>query len=458
MAGDRLLITGGHVLDPGNGLDAIADVLVENDRISRIGQVLPSSIPGNCMRIDATGMIVTPGLIDLHCHLRDPGHEEKETINTGAEAAARGGFTTVCCMPNTRPPIDSVDTVRYVVDKARREASVRVLPVGCITIGQNGRRLTDMQSLAREGVVGFSDDGRPVADAEIMRRAMEVAYRLDFPIMEHCEDLSLSRGGVMNEGVLASRLGLIGVPAAAEEKAVARDIEISQQTGARLHIAHVSTAGSVALVKKAKRENDQVSAEVTPHHLSLTEQRVDGGDTAAKVNPPLRTLRDVEALLEGLSEGSIEAIATDHAPHSAADKAVNFNSAAFGISGLETALAVLLTFVHDHVSLPTIVERLTAGPARILKAGIDRRISPPGLIPDGIGTLLPGAPADICVFDPTLEWVVDPAAFKSRGKNNPWKGVHVRGKVILTVVGGTIVYKADTVKTEIVRMAPGGLR
>jgi dihydroorotase len=450
----RLLITGGHVLDPGSGLDMNADVLLEDGRVSRVGRVLPSSMRDVHSLVDVAGMIVTPGLIDLHCHLRDPGFEEKETIETGTKAAARGGFTTVCCMPNTNPPVDSPNVVRDIRDKADREAWVRVLPVGCISVGQGGIELTDMEGLARTGVVGFSDDGRPVVNAQLMREAMQSAHRLDLPILDHCEDPSIGYGGVMNDGILASKLGLKGMPAAAEEMAVARDVELSCLTGARLHIAHVSTVGSVALVRQARRENGQISAEVTPHHLTLTEEQVAGYNTSAKVNPPLRTRKDIEALLEGLSEGIIEVIATDHAPHTAADKAGDFNSAAFGISGLETALAVLLTFLLGRLSLVTLIERLTAGPARVLKARTDRRISPPGLIPEGLGTLRPGAPGDLCIFDPSLEWVVDPSLFVSKGKNNPWKGVPARGKVMVTVLGGRIVYKDESIKTKAVFGGP----
>ena len=448
---DRLLVIGGRVLDPGSGFDAKADVFLEEGRVSRVGEIMPSSIPHDYMWIDATGMIVSPGLIDLHCHLRDPGFEEKETIGTGTEAAACGGFATVCCMANTNPPIDSPETVSYVHEKARREATVRVLPVGCITVGQNGRKLTDMEGLARAGVVGFSDDGRPVTDAQVMRKAMESAGCLDLPIVEHCEDASISRGGVMNDGILAGRLRLKGIPVAAEEMAVARNIDLCRITAARLHIAHVSTAEAVALVRQARRENLPVTAEVTPHHLTLTEERVAGYDTSAKVNPPLRTLADIEALLEGISDGAIEVIATDHAPHMAADKATDFNSAAFGISGLETALAVLLTAVVGRISLPILIERLTAGPARVLRARKHRRVSPPNLIPEGLGTLLPGAPGDLCVFDPGFEWVVDPSRFVSKGKHSPWTGTHLKGKTMLTVVGGRIAYRHEGINFHAVR-------
>lgn len=451
MTVDRLLITGGHVLDPGSGLDIDADLLLEDGHVTRVGHIPPSLAGDSCSLVDAAGMVVVPGFVDLHCHLREPGFEEKETIATGTAAAARGGFTTVCCMPNTNPPVDSPGIVRYIQEKAVEKGSVRVLPIACITQGQQGKELTDMEDLARAGVVAFSDDGRPVVDDHLMTKAMENALHLDLPIVDHCEDLSLSRDGVMNDGSLAAKLGLKGIPSAAEESVVARDIELARYTGAHFHIAHVSTAGSVSLLRRARKEGARVTAEVTPHHLTLTEQRVVGLDTSAKVNPPLRTGRDVEALLEGLSENLIEAIATDHAPHAPGDKTVHFNSAAFGISGFETALAVLLTFVCGRwLTVSSLVERLTAGPARILKAGNGSPFSPPGLIPDGLGTLQPGAPADVCVFDPSYEWLVEPSLFVSKGKHSPWAGTPLKGKVMLTVVGGKVVYRADRIRLDAV--------
>lgn len=451
MTLDRLLIIGGHVLDPGSGLDTDADLLLEDGHVTNVGQIPPSSIPDSCSVVDAAGMIVSPGFIDLHCHLREPGFETKETIATGTSAAARGGFTTVCCMPNTSPPIDSPDVVHHVQEKANESGSVRVLPVACITRGQNGEELTDMESLARAGAVAFSDDGRPVVDDYVMRKAMEHALQLNLPVVDHCEDPSRSRGGVMNDGPLAASLGLKGIPSASEEAIVARDIELALYTGAHLHIAHISTAGSVSLLRRARREGARMTAEATPHHLTLTEQSVAGLDTSAKVNPPLRTARDVEFLLEGLSENLIEAIATDHAPHAPADKAVDFKSAAFGISGFETALAVLLTHVCGRwITLPSLVERLTVGPARILKGSGGGRLSPPGLIPDGLGTLRPGAPADVCVFDPGYEWMVDPSQFVSKGKHSPWAGSFLKGKVMLTVVGGRIAYKDGRIRLDVV--------
>ena len=297
--------------------------------------------------IDAENLIACPGFIDLHCHLRDPGFEEKETIATGTRAAARGGFTTVCCMPNTEPPIDNRSVVDYVKNKAAQEGAVRVLPIGCITKGRKGEALAEMGELAQAGVVAFSDDGNPVMNSRLMRQALDYSRAFGLPVIEHCEDKVLAEGGQMNEGIISTRLGLAGMPAAAEESMVARDIALAELTGARLHIAHVSTAGSVELVRAAKRKGIKVTAEVTPHHLTLTEEKVMGYDTNAKVNPPLRTSKDIEALIQGLKDNTIDAIATDHAPHTEVEKLCEFAYAPFGISILETALGMLMGLVHE---------------------------------------------------------------------------------------------------------------
>ena len=374
-------------------------------------------------------MVVCPGFIDLHCHLRQPGFEEKETVATGTRAAAKGGFTTVCCMPNTKPPIDKAEVVEYVKSVAAKEGVIRVLLVGCITEGREGGKLAEFSELSASGVVAFSDDGSPVMDSNIMRGALEYSQESGLPIIDHCEDLAFSRDGVMNEGSLAAKLKLKGIPTCAEESMVARDIRLARTVGGKLHIAHVSTAGSVELVRIAKEEGISITAEVTPHHLTLTEKAVVGYNTNAKVNPPLRTPKDVEALISGLKEGVIDAVATDHAPHTAEDKDCDFNRAAFGISGFETALSSLMTLVHQgKLDLVTLISKLTCEPASILRR-------------DDIGTLKQGAVADVVIFDPNKEWVVNPKEFISKGKNTPLAGRLLKGKVILTLFGGTVVYE-----------------
>jgi dihydroorotase len=440
-----LAIRGGRVLDPGRGLDTIADVLIENGRIAKVGAALAAAHV-----IEAEGLVVCPGFVDIHCHLRDPGFEHKETIETGTRAAARGGFTTVCCMPNTEPPIDSRATVEYVLRTAAAVGLVRVLPIGCVSQGRHGEALAELADLAEAGAVGFSDDGNPVADASLMRRALEYSQALGLPVIDHCEEPSLTKEGVMHEGWVSTRLGLCGQPAAAEEAAVARDIALAEFTGSHVHIAHVSTRGSVELVRAAKARGVSVTAEVTPHHLTLTHEAVafspagNGGlsyDTNAKVNPPLRTREDVEACVEGLLDGTIDAIATDHAPHALEDKLCEFDQAAFGISNFETALGALLTLVPGgRLDLPTLVTKLTAGPVKAL--ALDQR---PGL--DGLGSLTPGAPADVVVLDPQREWVVEPERFASKGRNTPLAGRTLRGQVVATVYGGRVVFAQETART-----------
>ncbi len=433
---NSLLIKGGRVIDPSQGIDTIADVLISDGRIAKVGP----DIAADAEVLDATGRIVCPGFVDLHCHLREPGFEYKETIETGTLAAARGGFTTVCAMPNTEPPLDSSASIEFVLRAARERGSARVLPIACVTKGRAGKELAEMAELAAAGAIAFSDDGDPIADAAIMRRALEYSIALGLPISDHCEDKSLS-GGVMHEGWVSTRLGLRGVPAAAEESMVARDIALARLTGGHVHIAHVSTAGSVDLVRQAKAEGLPVTAEVTPHHLTVTHEVVMGGgeglayDTNAKVNPPLRSPEDAEACVRGLLGGTIDAIATDHAPHAVEDKLCEFDLAAFGISGLETALGLVLTLAganrESAVPLPLLVEKLTTGPVRAF--GLDKRFP-------GLGTLVEGAPGDVTVFDPDVEWTVEPGEFASKGRNTPVAGRQLKGRVIATVYEGRIVY------------------
>jgi dihydroorotase len=431
-------------MDPANSQDEISDILIEGGVIQQSGRNLTAS---GVAVFDATGLIACPGFIDLHCHLREPGFEDKETIASGASAAAHGGFTTICCMPNTQPPLDSASAIDYVNKIAARDAArVTVLPVGCITRGRAGQEITEMIELAEAGCIGFSDDGSPVSSARVMSIAMENAAGLGLPVIDHCEDLELSRGGHINDGWVAARLGLKGIPAAAEESIVARDIALAEMTGVRLHVTHLSTQGSVALIRNAKLKGLKVTADVTPHHLTLTEERVINNpvktdtllayDTNAKVNPPLRTAADIQALIQGLNDGTIDAIATDHAPHTREDKLCEFETAAAGISGFETAFGVLMTLVNTgEISLNTLIAHLTAGPARILN---NRR---------GIsGTLKPSARADIVLLDINREWLVDVRDMLSCGKNTPFDGYTLKGMVVATIHGGEVAYIHQSVR------------
>jgi len=434
-------IRGGRVVDPANCLDAIADVLIADDRIAKVA---PNAGRDASESIDATGLVVCPGFVDIHTHLREPGFEHKETIATGTLAAARGGFTTVCAMPNTEPPIDSAGMIEFVLRTAQAKGAVRVLPIACVTRGRTGRELADLAELAQAGAVAFSDDGAPVADPHLMRRGLEYAGMLGLPVIDHCEDASLAAGGVMHEGWVSTRLGLRGIPAAAEETMVARDIALAEATGSQVHIAHVSTAGAVEIIRQAKARGVPVTAEVTPHHLTLTHEAIIGPgetpgglayDTNAKVNPPLRTPTDAAACIEGLRDGSIDCVATDHAPHAIQDKLCEFDAAAFGISGLETAFGLAMSLVQDGaLELPALVEKLTIGPVRAL--GLDRRI-------EGLGTLSLGAPGDVALIDPKAEWVVEPETFASKGKNTPLGERTLRGRVIATVYDGRLVFHAS---------------
>lgn len=439
---EKILIKGGRIVDPAQGVEMVGDLLLSEGRVSGIEKSIPSS--NGARVIDAAGMVVSPGFIDLHCHLRDPGLEYKETIATGTRAAAKGGFTTVCAMPNTEPTMHTRATVQYVLEKARTEGAVRVLPIGCVTKGSLGKELAEMIELAEAGCIGFSDDGHPVVDSNIMRQALSYASGLGLPVINHCETPDLFRGGHMNEGWVSNRLGVQGAPNSAEETMVARDISLAELTGGHVHLAHISTIGTLDLVRRAKDAGIRATCEVTPHHLTLTDEAVMGGqggspfeplgeeayDTYAKVNPPLRARPDMSAMVEGLAEGTIDIIATDHAPHNRVEKLCTFEEAEMGISVLETAMGSALSLVHaGYVDIPLIIEKLTSAPANLLERS-------------DIGTLRPGSEADVTIFDPDAEWVVDTEQFVSKGKNSPLHGATLKGRVTTTVVGGEVVFEA----------------
>lgn len=422
----RTLIKNGHFLDPGR-LDGVFDLLVEDGRIR---EIRPEILADDVDRmVDASGLVVTPGLIDLHVHFREPGQEYKETIQTGCDAAARGGFTAVCTMPNTDPANDRPEVTAFILDKARRANGVRVYPVAAISRDLSGEALTEFAALKAAGAVAVSDDGMPVRDARMMRRALEYARGFDLLVMSHSEELSLSAGGAMNEGETATQLGLPGIPNAAESVAVMRDIALAELTGAALHIAHVSTAESVRAIREAKvLRSARITAETAPHYFSLTDEAVENYNTHAKMNPPLRNDRDRQAIREALADGTLDAIATDHAPHAALEKEVEFDRAANGIIGLEASLPVSLGLVAEGVlTLAQLVERMSIAPARIL--GIDNRLTP-------------GNPADLTFIDPTAEWTIDANQFASKGRNTPFDGWPVRGRAVATMVDGRFVFDA----------------
>jgi len=425
-----ILIKGGRVIDPGR-VNGPADVLIENGKILAVGPTLVVSAgqaaPAATI-IDARGKLVLPGFVDLHVHLREPGFEYKETIQTGTAAAVAGGFTSVCCMPNTSPVNDNQSITEFILDQARAAGNAHVFPIGAITKGSEGKELAEIGELRRAGCVAISDDGLPVINSLVMRRAMEYALAFDLPVIDHCEDLYLSEGGCMNEGLVSTQLGLPGIPAAAEDVMVARNLALAELTGARLHLAHLSTIGSVRMVREAKSRGIRVTAEVCPHHFSLTEEAVRGFNTHAKMNPPLRTWRDVQAVKDGLRDGTIDVIATDHAPHAAQDKQQQFAAAPNGIVGLETALPLTLALVDEGVlSLESAVAKLTSEPARAF--GLPK------------GSLAPGADADVVVVDTEESWEVDPARFRSKSRNTPFAGWKVKGRVRTTLVAGRVVYE-----------------
>jgi len=423
----RLLIKNGRVIDPASGHDAVADVWIEDGVIRGVGTNLSGGAGADV--IDATGLIVAPGFIDMHVHLREPGFEHAETIESGSRAAAAGGFTSVCPMPNTKPVNDNATVTSYMIEKARRHAVVNVFPIGAITKGSAGEELAAIGSMKQAGAVAISDDGRPVMNARVMRRAMEFARSLEIPVINHCEDLHLSAGGDMHEGAESVRLGLRGIPGCSEDVMVARDILLAEVTGARYHVAHISSRHSVEMVQFAKSKGLAVTAEATPHHLALTDRDIKPYDSNYKMKPPLRGSCDVTAVLEGIVNGAIDAIATDHAPHPGSEKMQEFESCPFGILGLETAIGVSLgQLVHPgKIAVGRLVELFTTGPARILR--IDR------------GTLAQGAPADVTIFSTDREWIYDVNKSFSKSRNSPFDGKTFKGGPVATVVAGEVVWR-----------------
>jgi len=431
-----LIIRGGRVIDPSQGIDGVADLVIRGGRIAEVNKpsgggtssaALDASAPG-AETINAEGCIVCPGLIDMHVHLREPGNEDEETIRSGCAAAVAGGFTSIACMPNTDPPIDNEAMVEFVYRQAARADLCNVYPIGAVTRGRAGKELAEMGQMVRAGAVAFSDDGCGVASSSVMYRAMQYVGMFDKPIIQHCEDPDLAGSGCMNAGTTATRLGLPGIPAIAEEVMIQRDLLIARHTGAVYHVAHVSTAGAVQLIREAKARGIAVTTEVCPHHLLLTERSVEHYDTNYKMNPPLRTQPDVDACLEGVADGTIDCLVTDHAPHGADEKAIDFQSAPSGIIGLEFALPLFARalIAPGLVDWPVLISRMTAAPARIL--GLDK------------GTLRAGADADVTIFDPQMTWVVDLTTLRSRSANCPYDGWALQGRVTHTVVAGVVKF------------------
>jgi len=427
-----LLIRGGRVIDPAQGIDGINDVLVRDGLVVGVGPEGAQQIGKADATIDAVGLVVCPGLVDMHVHLREPGREEDETIETGTRAALAGGFTSVACIPNTEPPIDTQSTVEFIHQKAARADTCNVFVVGCVSRDRAGKELADIGQLVEAGAVAFSDDGAPVYDAELMRRALEYCRMFDKPILAHEEVLELSHGGVMHEGLVSLVLGLTGMPAAAEEVMIGRDIALAEVTGGRLHVMHVSTAGGVALIRVAKARGARVTAEACPHHFTLTDECLRGFDSNFKMSPPLRTVDDVEAIIAGIADGTLDCIATDHAPHAREKKMLELDRAPFGILGLETAVGLCVTRLVNtgRIGWPRLVEALSTAPARIL--GVNR------------GTLRPGAIADITLIDPSLTWQVDAERFASKSINSPFHGWTLTGRAVATIVGGRVKYRLPT--------------
>jgi dihydroorotase len=435
----RLLIANGHLIDPTQGQNSGKNLLLEDGRVAGLLDH-GDGVPEGAEVLDATGLVVAPGFIDMHVHLREPGQEYKETIATGAAAGVAGGFTSLCAMPNTDPVNDSPAVTRFIIEQAERAASANVFPVGSITKGLKGAELAEMGEMKLSGIVAVSDDGRPVPSAGMMRRAMEYARGFDLTVVDHCEDRTLAAGGAMHEGRWSLMLGLRGMPAAAEEMDAARDCALAQLTGARVHLAHVSTRGAIEAVRRAKEAGLLLTCEVAPHHWALTDAAVEGYDTNTKMSPPLRSRDHVEAILEGLSDGTIDAIATDHAPHHADEKALEYDQAPFGICGLETAVGLALDRLvgEGTISLNRLVELCSTNPARIFSLA-------------NRGTLRKGAWGDVTILDPELTWTFDVSRSKSKSRNTPFDGLRMRGAAVATIVAGRVLYRHpefDRVRAE----------
>jgi dihydroorotase len=424
-----LLIKNGRVIDPASGLDGPADVLIEEGRIQAVGRGLDRA---GAVVFDAAGLVVAPGFIDMHVHLREPGIEHSETIETGARAAAAGGFTSICCMPNTLPVNDNATVTSYIIERARQCAAVNVFPIGAITKNSEGEALAAIGSMKNAGIVAISDDGRPVMNARVMRRAMQIARSFDLPVIDHCEDLNLSAGGDMHEGVPSTRMGLRGIPASSEDVMVARDILLAESSGAHFHVAHISSRHSLNMVKFAKQQGLSVTCEATPHHFALSDADITAYDSSYKMKPPLRSECDVAAVIEGIVSGTVDAIATDHAPHPGSEKMQEFEKCPFGITGLETAIGLSLEKLYHtgKISLKRLVELFTTGPAGIL--GLER------------GRLASGAPGDVTIFDTESAWTYDVNRSFSKSKNSPFHGRHFRGGPVATIVAGAVVWRQDT--------------
>jgi dihydroorotase len=426
-----LLLRGGRIVDPSQRMDAIGDVFISGETIESLGPNVDVASRDDVDVIDCAGLVVAPGFIDVHCHLREPGREDVETIATGARAAAAGGFTAVCAMPNTDPVTDNQAAVGFIIRQAARARASRVYPIGAISLGQRGEALAEFGEMVGAGAVAVSDDGKPVASAHMMRTALEYARTFGIPVADHCEEPTLAQGGAMNEGIVSARLGLKGVPNEAEEIMAIRDMLLARRTGGHVHLCHMSTRGSVELIRWGKERGINVTAEVCPHHLSLTEDAVEGYNTNAKMNPPLRSAADVDALQQAVRDGTIDVIATDHAPHHYDEKEREFADAPNGIVGLETAFAVNVTWLvaSGIIDIATLVEKMSCAPARIFRlAG---------------GTLRRGNIADVTVFDPEAEWTVEPARFRSKGRNTPYAGRRLKGRVHLTIVDGRIIHRLE---------------